>query len=187
MLIPCLAVHSWDYRRYLIQSIHSVTPPAPLLDPASESTTTKKPLIISLAPLSIKKYKLPTPTTTSELAFTTKKISANFSNFSAWHYRTKLLPKLAEENDWMIGGPEWKARIEIGSLEQVDEEFRLTILGSAEFDLVKQAIWSDPNDQSAWLYHRWLVGDGESALRLLLRFAFVGTLSASTHTPEGPR
>ena len=30
-----------------------------------------------------------------------------------------------------------------------------------EFELVKQALYVDPNDQSGWLYHRWLVGRGD--------------------------
>ncbi|GAA5925058.1 hypothetical protein JCM1841_004061 [Sporobolomyces salmonicolor] len=110
--------HSWDYRRYLISSILSLPP----------SASRTKPL--------------PQPTTESELAFTTRKISSNFSNFSAWHYRTKLLAKLWSEKGWGVEDTE--------RLERVDQEF----------ELVKQAIWSDPNDQSAWLYHRWLVGDG---------------------------
>ncbi|PRQ74295.1 hypothetical protein AAT19DRAFT_14648 [Rhodotorula toruloides] len=112
--------HSWDYRRYLISSILAL--------PSDPSPSRSKPL--------------PRPTTESELAFTTRKISANFSNFSAWHYRTKLLAKLWDEKGWR---PDAKER-----LERVDQEF----------ELVKQAIWSDPNDQSAWLYHRWLVGEG---------------------------
>lgn len=29
-----------------------------------------------------------------------------------------------------------------------------------EFELIKHALYSDPNDQSVWLYHRWLVGEG---------------------------
>lgn len=27
-----------------------------------------------------------------------------------------------------------------------------------EFELVKQALWTEPDDQAGWLYHRWLLG-----------------------------
>ncbi|GAA5840852.1 hypothetical protein JCM5353_001991 [Sporobolomyces roseus] len=116
--------HTWDYRRYLIESILAITP-------EQQESRTKQ----------IKK-----PTIESELAFTKKKIGENFSNFSAWHYRTKLLGKMWEEKGWGEENEERRKR--------VDEEF----------ELVKQAIWSDPNDQSAWLYQRWLVGTGSIEL-----------------------
>ncbi|KAI0035755.1 rab-protein geranylgeranyltransferase [Vararia minispora EC-137] len=75
---------------------------------------------------------------TAELAYTTKKIESDFSNFSAWHQRTKVLPRL-----WESGKLD-KAQ----SLQQ-------------EFVLVQNAMWADPDDQSVWLYHRWLIGSGD--------------------------
>ena len=36
----------------------------------------------------------------------------------------------------------------------------------AEFDLVKSAYFTEPEDQSAWLYHRWLMSQ---AIRLCIR------------------
>ncbi|CED84161.1 Protein geranylgeranyltransferase type II, alpha subunit [Phaffia rhodozyma] len=67
----------------------------------------------------------------SELAYTKKKIEANFSNFSAWHQRTKFMG-----SGPFVGGEKEMA---------------------AEFDLVNQALWTDPADQSSWLYHRFLI------------------------------
>jgi len=73
-----------------------------------------------------------------ELTYTTKKIEANFSNFSAWHQRSKIFTALWEKGE--MTEPSVKEK---------------------EFELIKQAIYTDPNDQSAWLYHRWLVGPGD--------------------------
>lgn len=64
-----------------------------------------------------------------------KLIESDPSNYSAWHYRSILLPRKFSDQP-----------------EQLSEAI------SEEFDLIKQAIWTDPSDQSAWLYHHWLVG-----------------------------
>ena len=38
------------------------------------------------------------------------------------------------------------------------------MLTEEEFELVTQALWTDPGDQSGWLYHRWLIGAGEVSI-----------------------
>ncbi|KAF5373131.1 hypothetical protein D9758_001690 [Tetrapyrgos nigripes] len=73
----------------------------------------------------------------TELTYTKRKIETNFSNFSAWHQRSKVLTSL-----WAKG--------------ELDERQSK----EAEFDLIKNAMFTVPEDQSAWIYHRWLVGPG---------------------------
>ncbi|CEP03270.1 Geranylgeranyl transferase type-2 subunit alpha [Plasmodiophora brassicae] len=63
-----------------------------------------------------------------ELEFTRKKINDDFSNYSAWHYRSTLLTKIG-----------------------IDQEVL-----DREFALVADCFFTEPDDQSAWLYHRWL-------------------------------
>jgi len=68
-----------------------------------------------------------------EFDFTTKKIEENFSNYSAWHQRSVLIPKIYNSNT---------------------EEYRK--LMDTEFELIRNAFYTEPKDQSAWIYHRWL-------------------------------
>ncbi|KAG0051573.1 hypothetical protein BGZ83_003546 [Gryganskiella cystojenkinii] len=81
----------------------------------------------------------------TEFDFTTNKIHQNFSNYSAWHNRSTLLGKLADV---------------------MTEEERETIVDN-EFDLVKNAIYTDPEDQSAWLYDLWLIGREKRSISAL--------------------
>ncbi|KAG7452843.1 rab-protein geranylgeranyltransferase, partial [Guyanagaster necrorhizus] len=90
---------------------------------------------------------------TSELAYTTKKIESNFSNFSAWHQRSKILISL------------WDS----GHLDPAKSK-------EDEFELVRNAMFTDPNDQSVWLYHRWLIGSGDNQTLLENEIAVIQEL-----------
>jgi len=100
-----------------------------------------------------------------ELDFTMERINVNFSNYSAWHYRSKLLP-LTNPN------PESDSR------QPIEESAR-----HQELDLVQNAAFTDPEDSSAWLYHTWLVGKGPVKLELLYVKVEKGNLSVATNKP----
>ncbi|XP_010439023.1 PREDICTED: geranylgeranyl transferase type-2 subunit alpha 1-like [Camelina sativa] len=71
-----------------------------------------------------------------ELQYTDDMINNNFSNYSAWHNRSVLLSSLlANRVDGFI--PEKKI--------------------PDEYEIVHQAIFTDPDDQSGWFYHLWLL------------------------------
>ncbi|KAF9262173.1 rab-protein geranylgeranyltransferase [Marasmius fiardii PR-910] len=90
---------------------------------------------------------------TYELAYTTKKIESSLTNFSAWHQRSKVLLSL------------WAK----GTLDPNTSK-------EEEFDLVKNAMFTEPNDQSAWIYHRWLVGFGADRALLEREIAVIQEL-----------
>lgn len=105
-----LIVHAWGYRRFLTSMISSK-------DDQLSTEERFKP----------------------ELDFTTKQIESNFSNFSAWHYRSRLLePRFLDS-----------------------ETDNKEIILREEFEWVRNALWIDPNDQSGWLYHRWLMSHND--------------------------
>jgi geranylgeranyl transferase type-2 subunit alpha len=67
----------------------------------------------------------------AELAFTDAKVESNFSNYSAWHSRTKLLPAM--------------------HTDEPPAAFAAAI--EAEFELLQQAFFTEPDDQSSWCPH----------------------------------
>ncbi|KAF4027393.1 Protein prenyltransferase alpha subunit repeat-containing protein [Phytophthora infestans] len=60
--------------------------------------------------------------------FTTQKIELNFFNYSALHHRSITLPEPLSADVFFD-----------------------------EIGLVQQAVFTEPDDQSAWFYYRWLL------------------------------
>jgi geranylgeranyl transferase type-2 subunit alpha len=72
-----------------------------------------------------------------EFQYTAKMVQSNLSNFSAWHYRGQLIPRLLRERG-------------------ADDVARRGLY-DAEFELITQALYTDPYDQSLWFYHQYLM------------------------------
>ena len=68
----------------------------------------------------------------AEFQYTQEKIQQNFSNYSAWHYRSKLLPIVFSDPNALS--------------KQLEKEV----------EFVRNAIFTEPADQSAWLYQRFI-------------------------------
>ena len=74
-----------------------------------------------------------------ELKFTIEKVTMNFSNFSAWLYRSKLIPIYFVQNN-----------IKWNTKEALD-------FFKNDLELIKKAIYTDPKDQSPWNYLSWII------------------------------
>jgi len=103
----------------------------------------------------------------SELDFTTDRIETNFSNYSAWHYRSKLLP--------LVHPSDSKVKSSNESSFPVAEEAH-----HKELDLVQNAAFTDPDDSSAWLYHAWLAGRGKKTQAVIWISSGGGEVSVAT-------
>jgi geranylgeranyl transferase type-2 subunit alpha len=106
--------HAWGYRRFVVTQLERL----PVSSGGTDSRTENQSMV------------------EDEFAYTTKMIKANLSNFSAWHNRSKLIPRLLDER-------------------QSDDTARRRMLDD-EFALIHDA-FLDPFDQSIWYYHQFLM------------------------------
>ncbi|CAL5428154.1 unnamed protein product [Camellia sinensis] len=72
-----------------------------------------------------------------ELHFTTDLINENFSNYSSWHNCSVILSHLLEK--------------------RAQGSFSKEKVLTEEYDLIHQALFTNPDDQSGWFYHLWLL------------------------------
>jgi geranylgeranyl transferase type-2 subunit alpha len=97
----------------------------------------------------------------SELAFTRAQIDANFSNYSAWHHRASLL-RLAEAGGGGAEAGRWSAPLFAPAPPEAAPRLGFDAL-RAEFELVSQAFYTEPEDQAGWFYHGWLEAEALAA------------------------
>ncbi|KAF8570563.1 hypothetical protein P879_06912 [Paragonimus westermani] len=94
--------------------------------------------------------------TTSELLYTEESIGMNMSNYSAWHYRSELLSSSHPSSDTSLPVSPPPSQI----VDYSTDSFGDASIPAAELELVHNAIYTDPNDQSPWFYYWWLLGRG---------------------------
>lgn len=87
----------------------------------------------------------------SELEYAWKRITVNFSNYSAWHYRTILLPQVTAAENAGADAAESNAKAHLLPATTLQKEL----------DLLRQAVFTEPDDQSPWFYRRWVLGQAQ--------------------------
>ncbi|WFD00741.1 protein geranylgeranyltransferase type II [Malassezia yamatoensis] len=115
----------WNYRRFVIAELAAAMVPG---------QSTPFPVFLSKDSLKSEEKQNALQLAQDELQYTLRKIESNFSNFSAWHYRSKLLPRV------------WDAK-QLSESDRGKERDQGRLKTYAEFELLQQAMYTDPNDQ----------------------------------------
>ncbi|KAF3928633.1 hypothetical protein AA313_de0206150 [Arthrobotrys entomopaga] len=136
--------HGWGYRRFVVSNIEMLL--------ASEGTLQNKAQDEGGADGVKGKTKKEEEEeglsmVESEFAYTSEMYKKSLSNFSAWHNRSKLIPRLLNERN-------------------ATEEERRTFL-DGELATMQEAIFTDPYDQSIHLYNLHLITSTCSPLQSL--------------------
>ncbi|KAK6882687.1 Geranylgeranyl transferase type-2 subunit alpha [Candida tropicalis] len=116
--------HGWHYRRFVVEN----------MELACKGDLSK-----------ILKINL------DEFNYTTLKIQKDFSNFSAWHNRTKLIPKIYnlihDNEDILMRFP--------GTDMFQDPK----LIMNNDLEMIKTGMYMSPEDTSVWSYYSWIVSD----------------------------
>ncbi|CEH12230.1 Protein geranylgeranyltransferase type II, alpha subunit [Ceraceosorus bombacis] len=120
--------HGWNYRRQILSKLAILPPPARSSFPDSLHTLSHLPPAYAALHLDL---------AAQELAYTLRHVEKDFSNFSAWHHRGVILCGYWKAKGW--------------------DEDRIRSARDEEFELIKQAMYTDPSDESIWNYHSWLI------------------------------
>ncbi|GAB7337108.1 hypothetical protein MBLNU457_g2506t2 [Dothideomycetes sp. NU457] len=113
--------HAWQYRREVVASLETLSQQLAAATEGSEGQSEKTPASM----------------VEQEFEYTTKMIKTNLSNFSAWHNRSNLIPRLLAER-------------------YATSQQRRELLDQ-ELEFIMQALYTDPYDQSLWFYHQYLM------------------------------
>ncbi|CUS09800.1 unnamed protein product [Tuber aestivum] len=174
--------HGWMYRRFVISNIESPrqknVPGDEVENPSSMDTSLVE----------------------QEFAYTTKMVQGvgGMSNYSAWHNRSKLIPRLLSERK--CGKQERMDFLEDGLFRPLFSPGKC-LQKDIELELLKRNISTNPHDQSLWFYHRWLIYSNTITLdrntldaispfmtrgtKLLMLAAEIGTLEDLLETHSG--
>lgn len=147
--------HVWQYRRYIIELIIN------RIKSTTSSSTAKNVEIIG-EKISLINF--------NEFLFTTSMINKDISNYSAWHNRSQLIEKLIIQspislNDSIEEPINKDKSINLKQIE-IDECFEIFKLNNIndkkfkfltkELNYINNAIFTDPDDSSVWIYMKWL-------------------------------
>ena len=120
--------HGWGYRRTIVQALES---PELQIDASTNSLVEQ------------------------EFEYTTKMIRSSLSNFSAWHTRSKLIPRLLTERK--ADKAARRKFLDEGILPLPLSHTVLSLTTSQELELIQRALWAGSDDQSLWFYHQSLM------------------------------
>lgn len=95
-----------------------------------------------------------------EFEFTTSKVNNNISNFSAWHNRSKLIPKIHQLYN------ETEIDLDANLIKYRDLFDDPLLLLKHEIKLINTGMYVDVDDSSVWLYLYWLLSDDFFVKRL---------------------